>query len=235
MSRTSMIKCGLSLMVVCLVCWFFPLFHIRPLDGRRAESRYLAATPRQSGSADPVAYVREFWDGPLKAGDVGTDIAQLWNAFDADATGARSQYGRQAGLGGAWYFCVRGQGNVQTVEKDRVVLTVTGSSRNVCLELGVVVDNTVREAIGVKASGFANSQDFNAVSSELNRRAEQRVIASNRAIMKEGVVVDFVGCAKIGGKSDLDPLCLIPIQLQARASEEGNAGLNKEAPAGATP
>ena len=132
-----------------------------------------ATTPRQSGPADPAAYVREFWDGPLRAGDAGTDIAQLWNAFDADATAARSQYGRQAGLGGAWYFCIRGQGTVETVEKDRVVLTVTDSSRRVCLELGVVVDNTVREAIGVKASDFANSQDFNAVSSELNRRAEQ--------------------------------------------------------------
>lgn len=235
MSRARLITCGSLLVVGGLVCWFFPLFHIRPLDADKAEASDRAASSRQSLSADPAAYVHEFWDGPLRTGDAGTDIAQLWSAFDADATGARSRYGRQAGLGGAWYFCLRGQGTVETVEKDRVVLTVTEGSRRVCLELGVVVDNTVREAIGVKASDFANSQDFNAVSSELNRRAEQEVIAANRAFLKEGVVVDFIGCAKIGGKSDLDPLCLIPVQLQTRGSEDGNAGLNKDAVTGATP
>jgi predicted lipoprotein len=205
------------------------------LDEGKAEASDRAATPGQSGPADPAAYVQEFWDGPLRTGEASTDIAQLWNAFDADATGARSQYGRQAGLGGAWFFCLRGQGTVETVEKDRVVLTATDSSRRVCLKLGVVVDNTVREAIGVKASEFANSQDFNAVSSELNRRAEQEVIASSRALLKAGVVVDFVGCAKISGKSDLDPLCLIPIRLRTRGSEDANAGLDKDTATGTTP
>jgi predicted lipoprotein len=98
-----------------------------------------------------------------------------------------------------------------------------------------VVDNTIREAIGVKASDFANSQDFNAVSSELNRRVEQEVIAPNRAFLKVGMLVDFVGCAKIGGKSDLDPLGLIPIQLQTRGSEDANAGLDKDTATGTTP
>nr|WP_186776364.1 DUF2291 family protein [Rubripirellula reticaptiva] len=205
------------------------------MDGGRTEASERAATLRQSGPADPAAYVREFWDGPLRTGDAGTDVVQLWNAFDADTTGARSQYGRQAGLGGAWYFCIRGQGTVETVEKDRVVLTVTDSPRRICLELGVVVDNTVREAIGVKASDFANSQDFNAVSSELNRRAEQEVIAANRAFLKEGVVVDFVGCAKISGKSDIDPLCMIPIQLQTRGNEDAKAGFGKDTATRATP
>ena len=235
MSRTRLITCGSLLIVGGLVCWFFPLFHVRPLDADTRESGEQAATPRQSVPADPAAFVREFWNGPLRTGDAGTDVAQLWNAFDADATGARSQYGRQAGLGGAWYFCLRGQGIVETVDKDRVVLTLTDSSRRVCLKLGVVVDNTVREAIGMKASDFANSQDFNAVSSELNRRAEQEVIAPNRAFLKKGVVVDFVGCAKIGGKSDLDPLGLIPIQLQTRGSEDANAGLDKDPANGTTP
>ncbi len=235
MSRTRAISCGSLLMLGGLICWFFPLFHIRPLDADTREPNKQAATPRQSGPADPAAYVREFWDGPLRTGDGGTDVAQLWNAFDADTTGARSQYGRQAGLGGAWYFCLRGRGTVETLEKDCVVLTVADSSRRVCLKLGVVVDNTVREAMGVKASDFANSQDFNAVSSELNRRVEQEVIAPNRAFLKAGVLVDFVGCAKIGGKSDLDPVSLIPIQLQARGSDDAHVGLDKDTVTGTTP
>ncbi|WP_197455995.1 DUF2291 family protein [Stieleria neptunia] len=188
----------------------------------------------ETGPSDPVAYVRELWDGSLRTADAATTITQLWDAFDADATVARSQYGQQAGLGGAWYFCVRGQGTVQVVEKDRVVLAVAESSRRVCLDLGVVVDNTVREAIGVKASDFANSQAFNAVSTELNLRVEKEVITEKRAFLKKDVIVDFVGCTKIGGKSDLDPLCLIPIQIHILGGEAGGPDLNKET-AGAKP
>ncbi len=103
-----------------------------------------------------------------------------------------------------------------------VVLRVANNPRRACLELGVVVDNTVREAVGVKASDFANSQDFNAISSELNRRVEQEVIAPNRALLKPGVVAEFVGCAKVGGRSDLDPLCLIPIRLEVRGNGPGD-------------
>ncbi|TWU18760.1 DUF2291 family protein [Allorhodopirellula heiligendammensis] len=227
MSSRRLTRYGSLLIVGGLVCWFFPLFHIRPLDADPRESGDPAATPRQSVSADPAAFAREIWDGPLRMGDAGTNVTKIWDGFEADAARARSQYGRQAGLGGAWYFCIRGQGTVETVEKDRVVLTVRDSLRRVCLQLGVVVDNTVREAIGVNASDFANSQDFNAVSSELNRRVEREVIAPNRALLKKGVGVDFVGCAKIGGKSDLDPLGLIPIQLQTHGTDDANAGLDK--------
>lgn len=227
MSRARLITCVSLLIVGSLACWFFPVFHIRSLDGSPAESES-KATPDQSKPVDPTAYASEIWDGPLRAGDTATEIAEFWSAFDADAAKAKTRYGRQPGLGGAWYFCLRGQGTVETVDKDRVVLAVTDRSRRICLELGVVVDNRVREAIGVKASDFANSREFNAVSSELNRRAEDEVIAANREKLKEGAVVEFVGCAEIRSKSDLALLRLVPIQLHVGDSDQGDA-------AGATP
>jgi predicted lipoprotein len=227
--------CGLLLIVGGIGCWFLPLFHIRPLGGGATEAGKRSATPRKSGPADPSAYVSDFWDGPLRTGEAGTEITRLWDAFDEDTSKARIQYGRQAGLGGAWYFCVRGQGKVETVEKNRVVLRIANSPRRACLELGVVVDNTVREAVGVKASDFANSQNFNAISSELNGRVEQEVIAPNRPLLKPGVVVEFVGCAKIGGKSDLDPLCLIPIRLEVRDNGPGDTASTDVADGGTSP
>jgi hypothetical protein len=227
--------CGLLLIAGGIGCWFVPLFHIRPSGGGATEVGKLSATPRKSRPADPATYVSGFWDGPLRTGDGGTEITRLWDAFEADTSKARSQYGRQAGLGGPWYFCVRGQGTVETVEKNRVVLRVASSPRRACLELGVVVDNTVREAVGVKASDFANSQNFNAISSELNGRVEQEVIAPNRALLKPGVIVEFVGCAKIGGKSDLDPLCLIPIRLEVRGNGRGDTTSTDGADEGTSP
>lgn len=234
MSRARLITCVTLLTTGSLICWYFPLFHIRPL-GADATDSVAQGTSGQARSVDPAAYASEVWDGPLRTGQMATEILEFWSAFDADAAKARTRYGRQPGLGGAWYFCLRGQGTIESVEPNGVVLTIVGSSRRIGLELGVVVDNRLREAIGVKASDFANSQEFNAVSSELNRRAEREVIAPNREKLKEGGVVDFVGCAKIRSKSDLDLLRLVPIQLDLRDSEHNAAGLNKAATGGAFP
>lgn len=204
MNRRRTIYGGL-LGLFIVVNWFFPLFHIRPLGADRQSGVDFQSANESKGNSGPhnlQAYAT-----------TATAAIALWQAFDADAAKAKKELGKQAGLGGAFFFCVRGKGTVESVEKDRVLLEVEGSPRRVCLELGVLVDNTVREAVGVKASEFNNSQDFNAVASDLNRQVEENVIAPNRELLKEGVQVDFVGCCKIGGKSDLDPLCLIPIQL----------------------
>lgn len=202
-----------------IACWFFPLFHIRPIGEERPATGLQSGSPGESAPADPAEFVKSSWAGPLRAGEGATEVTTLWQAFEADATSARTEYGHQAGLGGAWYFCVRGQGVVETVEKNKVILAVAGGARHVRLDLGVVVDNTVREALGIKASTFANSQDFNTVSSELNRRVELEVIAPNRPLLKSGAEVDFIGCAKIGGQSDLDPIHLIPVRLTIFGSE----------------
>ena len=213
-----------------IACWFFPLFHIRPLGEERSTTGHQSGAPDEPAPANPADFVKSFWAGPLRAGEGATDVITLWKAFDANATNARTEYGHQAGLGGAWYFCVRGEGVVETVEKKQAILAVAGSSRHVRLDLGLVVDNTVREALGVKASSFANSQDFNAVSSELNRRVEQEVIPPNRPLLTPGAEVEFVGCAKIAGLSDLDLIRLIPVRLTI-AVNEGATGADDGGPA----
>lgn len=234
MSRKRLIVCSALLICGGIACWFFPLFHIRTLSEVKAGNGEQSAMPRPSIPADPVGYARNFWDGPLRTHSGGTEIERLWNDFDANKSKARSQYGRQSGVGGAWYFVIHGQGTVDTVEKGCVVLTLANSSRRARLELGVVVDNTVREAICVKASEFANSQDFNEVSSELNRRVERDVIASNKSLLKPGAIVDFVGCTKISRDSDLDPLRLIPIRLEVHHHEDRNTDTIEETNSGAS-
>ena len=220
MSRKQLILYGVLLVCGGISCWFFPLFHIRKLN---ASNQAIERPKSTTDNQDQVEGLLE--SAKLRKLDAyltrGTEVNQLWSAFDSDKAKAKIQFGRQAGLGGAWYFCVRGQGTVASVEKDQVTLTVVNSHRRVRIELGAVVDNTVREAVAIKASDFPNSQEFNAVSMELNRQVEQDVIATNRAILKPGAVVEFVGCSKISRDSDLDPLCLIPIQLKVSS----NAGV----------
>lgn len=202
---------GTLLVVGGVCCWFFPLFHIRPLGEGKTKAEQSTST---TNSTEPEALVAELWNGPLRIGEDATEVTKLWDAFAADPVAAQSQHGHQAGLGGAWCFCVRGHGTVESVENQHVLLRVASGMRLVRLELGVIVDNTVRDALGVKASAFANSQDFNAISSTLNRRVEEEVIAPNRSRLVPGVIVDFVGCTKVASDKDLDPLSLVPIRIE---------------------
>lgn len=207
MTYRQLFACGAMLLFGSIACWFFPLFHIRAMNS--SVSFQLAEETKTEEPRNLEAYA------------TGTEVTQLWSAFDSDTSKAQSQFGRQSGIGGAWYFRVQGTGMVDSIDKNRLVLSIADSPRRVSLEMGVVVDNTVREAIGFRASDFPNSQDFNAVSTELNRQVEQDVIAPNRTRLKPGVSVSFVGCAKINGKSDLDPLRLIPISIQSLDIEGG--------------
>lgn len=195
------------ILLFAILCWFFPLLHVRPMGGGKSRE---VKSIKTNTSSKPDSKTRTLEGFVTKA----TGVIQLWESFDVDATRAKKQFGQQAGLGGAFYFCVRGKGIVESIEKDLVNLKLEGTHRRVCLDLGVVVDNTVREGVGVKASEFTNSQEFNAFSSELNRQIEEQIIAPNLDAFMHGALVDFVGCCKVAGKTDLDPLVLIPIQLK---------------------
>ena len=80
--------------------------------------------------------------------------------------------------------------------------------------MGVVVGNAVRDSTGlIDVSQFANSQDFNNLSADLNRRVETLVIAPARERLQVGARVAFVGCARVSDDGDFDPLGLIPVHL----------------------
>lgn len=204
---------GVALFAAATLFYFYPLFHIQPRGSQSDAPEELSTASSKVESVSPADFVAEFWNSPRRRGDGAVKVTQLWEAFDADATKAKAELGRQAGLGGAWYFLVRGEGTVETREKSRVSLVVADGSRKVEIKLGVIVGNTVREAIAVDVNQFANSQDFNALSTELNRRVEQDTIGASRDLLQVGAMVKFVGCAKVGSKSDLAPLRLVPLEL----------------------
>ena len=223
-----------------ILCAWFPLFHIqrrgRGGDHNAEPSLQLAAP----GGAEPIAYVRKFWNSPRRTGEDAVEISRLWQAFAEDAATAKSTLGRQVGLGGAWHFLVVGEGVVETAGESTCTLVVADSPQRALLDLGAIVDNTVREAIGVDVNEFANSQDYNAVSSELNRLVEYEVIEKNRARLTSGTAVRFVGCAKIEKNSDIDPLRLAPIWLDvgrpdAAGIDQGGAPSEEGSPARIAP
>ncbi|MBM4091414.1 MAG: DUF2291 domain-containing protein [Planctomycetes bacterium] len=191
---------------------FFPLFHVVPLDqaGQRAAGKPL----------DPVALVDRFWAERLSPGGTrAVDAVELVAAMQQDRNSARRTHGRSVGVGGAYYYFVAGTGRVTSVEKDSVRLSLRDDPPQVevALETGKIFGNAVRDGTGLwNVNDFPNSQDFNALSSEINHRIEQQVLPALRKKATVGATVRFVGCAEIMDEdTDLHPLRIVPFIVEA--------------------
>lgn len=191
--------------------WFFPLFHIVPLNQ--------AAATRSHGDFDATKFTREFWDSQLvPAFDQAHDAAEVMTAIKEDADAARGAYGKSVGIGRVHYYFVRGEGTVLSIEKTGVTVSCIApdGKPDLILKSGLLFGNTVRDATGqLRASNFSNSQDFNAISQELNRIVEREVLPTLEQDTEVGAKVRFVGCAEVraSNKSAL-PLTVIPLKVE---------------------
>ena len=194
-----------------VLLYFLPLFHVVPLDqaGQRAAD----------AAFDPAAFVDRFWTERLIPGATqAVDAAELVTAIGQDRYSARRAHGRSVGVGGAYYYFVGGTGRVISVEQDSVRLSLRDGRPllQVSLEAGKIFGNAVRDGTGLLSiNDFPNSQDFNALSSEINLRIEQQVLPALRKQARVGATVRFVGCAEIVDEDpDLDPLRIVPFLVE---------------------
>jgi predicted lipoprotein len=190
-----------------VLLYFIPLFHVVPitLAGKRADG----------APFDPVAFVDRFWADRLIPGAAGAvDAVELVTALQNDRQAARRTHGRSVGLGGASFFFLAGTGRVISVEKNSVGLSLRYGQPQVqvVLETGNIFGNTVRDGTGLlTVNDFPNSQDFNTVSSEINRHIEQQVLPALRNRAAVGATVRFVGCAEVVDEDAvLLPLRVVP-------------------------
>jgi predicted lipoprotein len=191
---------------------FLPLFRIVPLD---------VAGQRVAGAAfDPAAFVDRFWTERLIPGAGGAvDAAELITALQRDRSTARQTYGRRVGLGSVYYFFVAGSGRVVSVDRNSVGLVVHDDRAEVqvALQTGPLFGNAVRDGTGLlDVNDFPKSQDFNALSAEINCRIERHVLPDLRHRATVGVWIRFVGCAEIMDEdADLHPLRIVPFLVEA--------------------
>ncbi|MBC7783456.1 MAG: DUF2291 family protein [Burkholderiales bacterium] len=212
-SRTSWYLRAGSLAAVAVLFWLVPPFRVVNLQ----------AAHRQTFDAtfNPSAFVEKLWTELLpKSVDRATDAASLLAAIQQSPTAAKTKHARSAGLGDTYYYFVKGDGRVVAMTKDGISLSFDpdGATAQVILETGNIFGNSIRDGTGVlDVSDFPNSQDFNAISSEINRRIEERVLPGLRGKAVVGAVVRFAGCAQITDeKTDLNPLRVIPLTAEVR-------------------
>jgi predicted lipoprotein len=200
-----------SLILLGVVCKFFPLFHIVPL--KRAE------TEKNAGIFDAAKFANDFWSEKLpKSFDRAADAKELLAAINNNPTAAQKKYAHTLSLGGGYFYYLRGEGRIVATNNDGVSLAINTKATNaeVVLETGLIFGNAVRDGTGLlNASDYSNLQDFNNISAGLNKLVEAHVLPKLRADAYVGATVKFVGSAEVDDETtDLHPLQIVPIQAE---------------------
>jgi len=195
---------------LCLLFYFLPLFHVVPLQAAR-EQTALAAF-------DADAYVEKFWNTRLlPAQATAVDVSELLAAFKKNPKEAVERYGHRLGLSSTVGFFVSGKGTIVAIDSRSVSIALNEAGKvDVLIETGPVFGNTLRDGSGLlDVNDFPNSRDFNAISSEINRRVEERVFPLLKEKASKGASIQFAGCVDIANpETDLMPLRLVPILIK---------------------
>jgi predicted lipoprotein len=190
--------------------WRFPLVHVVSLQDVRAA--------RQQDSFNAEQFVREFWSERLTPSlERAADAAAVLTVARQNPRQVRQQFGRSVGIGRAAFYMLRGRGTIVSIDEKDVAVsldTETGPPE-VLLHTGLLFGNVARDATGlIDSSDFSDSQEFNDVSTELNRFIETQIIATLKEQAQVGRRLRFVGCAEVLSESDWRPLQVVPLAVE---------------------
>lgn len=192
-----------------LFCWR-PLFRVVPLQAARQ--------PTTGAAFDAEVFGEKFWREQLLATDrMAHDAGRLMATLRLDSSAA-VELGRRLGLSRAVCFVVAGVGRITELGPEAVRLALDGEdgAGSIVIEAGPLFGNALRDGTGLlDVSAFPNSQDFNAISSALNRRVETEVLPGLRAKAARGARLRFLGCAEVDDPAAwTPPLRVVPVRLE---------------------
>lgn len=204
----------LLVLVIALIglCLVFPPFRFHSLkEVREAES---------GGRFDATEFANRFWtEELLPEGEKATEASEVIDAIHSAPESVGERFGRTVGVGDSYFLFLRGTGRVVSADEFTVGLSLDSEidEPQLIVELGFVFGNAVRDATGlIKASSYANAQEFNDISAALNGIVETNVMPQLQKIAKPGVRIQFLGCVEVNDiDMDLQPLRLVPILVKA--------------------
>jgi len=199
-----------GLLLIGGLCWLFPPFRIVPLG--QSQQRQLR------GAFDAPAVARAFWAEKLQPATAhAVSLAALLTALAQDPTTARQQFGRALGLSSTACFFVRGSGRITAIDKEGISVALDDGPAGAVVRLstGLLFGNTVRDATGLlDVNEFPNSQDFNAISAELNRLVETQVLPALRNHATIAKTIRFAGCIELEEGPVPRVLQVIPVKVE---------------------
>ena len=201
---------AIGFLLAATLGWLLPPFHVVSLrQARQAQ---------QQGKFDAPSFARQFWDEKLlPAASNAVPVGELLAALAQDPAAARQRFCRSPGLSATTYAFVKGSGRIVSIEKDAIRLALDGAVAGTQIELatGLLFGNAVRDASGLlNVSDFPNSQEFNDLSTELNRLVETQVVPALREHAAAGQMLRFTGCIELEESDTPKVLSVIPLKLE---------------------
>jgi predicted lipoprotein len=193
------------------LCWFFPLFHIV-----RNES---VENSKQQSDFNAAEFAKTFWsDKLIPSLKQSPEAAIVLSTLRDDPQSARARFGRKIGVSRTSLFVMRGSGTIVTIDTKGIGVALQHEAKepDVIFQTGLLFGNVVRDATDLlDANKFADSRQFNEVSTELNRIVEAQAISVLKDKAAVGQRIDFAACAEIPDDEKVTgPLKLIPLDIR---------------------
>ena len=91
----------IAVAVVASLCWFFPLFHIVPLER--------AAKEKATATFDPNAFAEKFWNEQILTSlDKAVNAELLLPAIQSNAAEANKKFARSVGVSESYTYFITG-------------------------------------------------------------------------------------------------------------------------------
>jgi predicted lipoprotein len=200
----------IAIFIAAAFCWLCPPFRIVPLG--QAQQKQLR------GAFDAPVFARAFWNQRLLPATArAVPVAELLTVLAQDPAIARQRFGRALGLTSTACFFIKGSGRIVAIDKEgiSVALDDVPAGAGVRLSTELLFGNTVRDATGLlDVNEFPNSQDFNAISAELNHLVETQVLPALRSHAAIGKKIRFAGCIELEEGPAPKTLQVTPVKVE---------------------
>ncbi len=196
-----------SLWTLAVLLILFLSLDIRKLEEVRSNSK--------TEVFDATAYAREFFINKLPTViENAPEINLLIEMLENEPQQALENFGKKLGIAKTWYFMVKGEGVVESVEEENVHVTISEDFKT-RVATAFIFGNAIRDGSGVvDIDDFLNMTDFNNVSIAINTIVKKEVVTPTRKIVEPGMILEFAGAFEIKEDDiDVQSIRIIPVAL----------------------
>jgi len=193
--------------IIIAIIVVYNSIYLRPLDEKLSEV--------SEDIFDADAFVNEIWQDRLfQAFDSAVEYTTLFQQLESDPNSAFFKHANALAIGNIGYFRVKGEGIVQKVNPNNVILDI--GNQAVEIETEFIFGNAVRDASAlIKVSDFDKTSDLNSISESINAKIRKKVIPGFRSEVEVGNKVSFQGAMELNQLHlDLSLPEIIPVSIK---------------------
>jgi predicted lipoprotein len=165
---------------------------------------------------NPEAKAKYFWDNQLDAVLKSAIDLKLFDSQLADNPESLiRRHGKAVGITSTYSFLVKGFAKQASPGSEQIPVDIPDGHAAYNLQIKYIFGNAARDATGYyNIDDFANTMDFNALSTELNKLILARVIARLDSL-PSGENIKFIGALEINAENSPRQIDIVPLKFEA--------------------